>query len=138
MSKITSRLIAVARLLVLSMALASAAATGAAAATGLPIIVYHQIMADGEALGDAGTAISLGRFEAQMRILHELGFATLDTNQVIEFIAGRATPSAKPVVAIHLDDGWKSAQLALPILERYGFRAAFWVIPGTGIGWPHM
>lgn len=41
-------------------------------------------------------------------------------------------------MAIQFDDGWKSAQLALPILDRYRFKATFWIIAGKGIGWPYM
>jgi len=44
----------------------------------------------------------------------------------------------KKVVAIQFDDGWKSGQLALPVLDKYGFKATFWIIAGKGIGWPHM
>ena len=43
-------------------------------------------------------------------------------------------------MAIHFDDGWKSAKAALPILSRYGLKASFWIIVGAGHdpGSPHM
>ena len=114
------------------------AATASLEVPSLTILVYHQIRADANGPADGPTAISLDRFEAQMRYLHESGYTTLSTDEVVEFVAGRAKFQAKKIVAIHFDDGWKSAQLALPVLDRYGFKASFWIIPGTGIGWPHM
>nr|WP_249803720.1 polysaccharide deacetylase family protein [Bradyrhizobium zhengyangense] len=49
-----------------------------------------------------------------------------------------AIPSQQKIVAVQFDDGWKSSQLALPILDRYGFKATFWIIAGKGIGWSQM
>ena len=120
------------------LALLAAMLPGVARAEpGLPILVYHQLRTTEDGPADGPTAISLGRFEAQMRTLHEQGYRTLRNEEVVEFIAGRADFPDK-VVAIHFDDGWKSALNALPVLSRYGFNAAFWIIPGKGIGWPHM
>ena len=99
----------------------------------LPILVYHEIRTG----ADGPTAISLSRFESQMRYLHERGYVALTTDQVIDFIKEGKAPSGK-IVAIHFDDGWKSALAALPILDRFGFNATFWIIAGTGISWPHM
>jgi peptidoglycan/xylan/chitin deacetylase (PgdA/CDA1 family) len=103
----------------------------------LPILVYHQIRVGTDGPIDGPTAISLARFESQMRYLHKQGYVTLTTDQVIDFIKDGEAPSGK-IVAIHFDDGWKSALAALPILDRFGFSAAFWIIAGAGIGWPHM
>jgi peptidoglycan/xylan/chitin deacetylase (PgdA/CDA1 family) len=103
---------------------------------GLPILVYHEIRTQGATPPDGETVISLERFEAQMRYLHEQGYRTLRMDEVMAFLGGR--PFEGKVVAIHFDDGWKSVQQALPILARYGFAASFWIITGTGIGEPHM
>jgi peptidoglycan/xylan/chitin deacetylase (PgdA/CDA1 family) len=103
----------------------------------LPILVYHQIRNTADGPPDSHEAISLERFESQMRYLHDHGYVTLSADEVVEFIRGRRVPHSK-IVAIHFDDGWKSAQLALPVLDRYGFKATYWIIAGKGIGWPHM
>ena len=126
------------RILGLGMLMApfGAPAMAGKAAPWLPIIVYHQIVSAGES-PDSLEVISLQRFEAEMRYLHEKGYVTLSTGEIVDFVRGRKAPHAK-IVAIHFDDGWKSAQLALPVLDRYGFKATFWIIAGTGIGWPHM
>ncbi len=102
----------------------------------LPIVVYHQIRVSGDEPADGPTAISLETFESQMAYLHEQNYRSLNMDEVVRFLSDEWFP--EKVVAIHLDDGWKSALHAVPILNRYGFTASFWVIAGTGIGSPHM
>jgi peptidoglycan/xylan/chitin deacetylase (PgdA/CDA1 family) len=117
--------------------LAAPFAAPAIAAAWLPILVYHQIRGYGDAPRDSDEVISLQRFEAEMRYLHDNGYVTLSTAEIVDFVRGGIAPGAK-IVAIHFDDGWKSAQLALPVLDRYRFKATFWIIADAGIGWPHM
>jgi peptidoglycan/xylan/chitin deacetylase (PgdA/CDA1 family) len=92
------------------------------------------VTADGPPDGEI--ALSLERFEAQMRHLREAGYRALAMDEVMAFLRG--CPFPEKVVAIHFDDGWKSSRHAVPVLERYGMRASFWIIAGTGIGDPHM
>lgn len=103
----------------------------------LPILVYHQIRITDDGPADSETAVSLARFEAQMRYLHDQGYVTLGMDEVIRFMKEGRSPSEK-IVAIHFDDGWASVQYAIPVLERFGFKASFWIIAGSGIGWPHV
>jgi peptidoglycan/xylan/chitin deacetylase (PgdA/CDA1 family) len=107
------------------------------ASPALPIIVYHQIRNGADGPPDSLEVISLDHFESEMRYLHEHGYVTLNAAQVVDYIRG-GKPPGKRIVAIQFDDGWKSAQLALPILNRYRFKATFWIIAGKGIGWPDM
>ncbi len=112
-------------------------ASAFAASPDLPVIVYHQIRNTADGPPDSLEAISLDRFESEMRYLHEHGYVTLSAAQVVDYVRG-GKPAGKRIVAIQFDDGWKSAQLALPILDQYGFKATFWIIAGKGIGWPDM
>jgi peptidoglycan/xylan/chitin deacetylase (PgdA/CDA1 family) len=116
--------------------LAPGAAIAGQGAQSLPILVYHQLRVSGNDPADAPDAISLERFEAQMKYLHSQGYMTLSMDEVIRFLKGEPFPAK--IVAIHFDDGWKSALQAVPILNHYGFKASFWIIAGKGIGWPHM
>lgn len=109
----------------------------AAADPALPIIVYHQIRNSSDGPPDSLEAISSERFKSEMRYLHEQGYVTLSAKEVVAYMRGAAPPQTK-VLAIQFDDGWKSSQLALPVLDMYGFKATFWIIAGKGIGWPHM
>jgi peptidoglycan/xylan/chitin deacetylase (PgdA/CDA1 family) len=63
---------------------------------------------------------------------------TLGMQDVMDYLKGKPFPAK--VVAIHFDDGWKSAQDAVPVLNHYGFKASFWIIAGAGheTGSPHM
>jgi peptidoglycan/xylan/chitin deacetylase (PgdA/CDA1 family) len=107
----------------------------------LPIIVYHRIYDDkleNPKLLDKSTSISLSDFAGQMRYLHEQGYTTLSMPEVMDYLKGKKFPAK--IVAIHFDDGWKSAKQAVPILNSYKFKASFWIIAGAGhdIGSPHM
>jgi peptidoglycan/xylan/chitin deacetylase (PgdA/CDA1 family) len=108
-----------------------------AASPRLPIIVYHQIRNTADGPPDSLETISLDRFKSEMRYLHEHGYVTLNADEVIDFLNG-GNPPSKKIVALQFDDGWKSSQLALPVLDKYAFKATFWIIAGKGIGWPHM
>ena len=108
-----------------------------AASPKLPIIVYHQIRNTPGGPPDSLEAISLDRFKLEMRYLHEQGYVTLSAEEVVDYLRG-GEPPGKNIVAIQFDDGWKSGQLALPVLDKYGFKATFWIIAGKGIGWPDM
>ena len=112
-------------------------ASALAASPGLPIIVYHQIRNTSDGPPDSLEAISLDRFKSEMRYLHEQGYMTLSAEEVVNYLHGGYPPGRK-VVAVQFDDGWKSGQLALPVLDKYGFKATFWIIAGKGIGWPDM
>ncbi|NBO17727.1 MAG: hypothetical protein EBV03_00580 [Proteobacteria bacterium] len=105
---------------------------------GLPILVYHQIRTQRKEPWNAAITTSLANFEAQMRYLHDQGYSTLSTQEVMEYLQGKTFPEKS--VAIHFDDGWKSAQDAVPVLNKYGFKASFWIIAGAGhdTGSPHM
>lgn len=103
----------------------------------LPILVYHQIRSDASGPPDSLEAISIERFEEQMRFLADQKYLTLSAAEVHQFVLGRGSSDPRQV-AIHFDDGWKSALLALPVLERLGLKATFWIIAEKGIGWPHM
>jgi peptidoglycan/xylan/chitin deacetylase (PgdA/CDA1 family) len=123
-------------LICILIALALRTAVPGQSSQSLPILVYHQLRVSGNDPADAPDAISLRRFEAQMRYLHSQGYTTLSMDDVIRFLKGEPFPAK--IVAIHFDDGWKSALQAIPILNQYGFKASFWIIAGKGIGWPHM
>jgi peptidoglycan/xylan/chitin deacetylase (PgdA/CDA1 family) len=45
---------------------------------------------------------------------------TLTAEEVVNYLHG-GDPPGKKIVAIQFDDGWKSGQLALPVLDNYSF-----------------
>jgi peptidoglycan/xylan/chitin deacetylase (PgdA/CDA1 family) len=118
------------------LVLLSAAPVAAKSARSLPILVYHEISLSGEQAGSGPAAVSLQKFEFEMSYLHTHGYKTLSMDEVIAFLQGERFPPK--VIAIHFDDGWKSELSAIPILNRYGFKASFWIIAEKGIGGPYM
>ena len=66
-----------------------------------------------------------------MRFLAEAEFHTLTLAELVGFLEGAPVPERS--IVISFDDGWKTQLRALPILKRYGFKAAFFIFPGGGI-----
>ncbi|MHA2203814.1 MAG: polysaccharide deacetylase family protein [Candidatus Hodarchaeales archaeon] len=97
----------------------------------VPVIVYHEIVTE-ESREGGETVISLEKFSKQMEYLYRNGFGTLNMDELVEFMK-RETEIEKSV-AIHFDDGWKNLKHAIPVLEKYGFKASFWIITEKGIG----
>lgn len=100
----------------------------------VPILMYHQV---GEPTSQyVRLAVSVQRFEEQMRALSEAGVATLGMGDLYDAVTkGRSFPQG--AVAITFDDGLESAYFAVfPVLQRYRLRATLYVpagrVGGTG------
>jgi peptidoglycan/xylan/chitin deacetylase (PgdA/CDA1 family) len=131
------------KLSTLAGALALAQLTGCANAqpvqaqgTQVPVLMYHEIVTDlrkppGE------TVITLERFAEQMKFLSEHGYTPISTDELVRFMRSGGTLPPRPVV-LTFDDGWKNVLNAVPVLDRYGFKASFWIITGKGIGDDYM
>lgn len=90
----------------------------------VPVLMYHHIMPVPNNL----IAISPSTFDEQMRYLRDHGWHPVSMAQFEEFVeTGKRLPD-KPVL-ITFDDG-RSNQLTygVPILKKYGFTAAFFVV----------
>jgi peptidoglycan/xylan/chitin deacetylase (PgdA/CDA1 family) len=109
----------------------------AAAEPTIPILVYHQISTPEHPLAVNRDVIELSRFSEQMEYLHANGYQTISTRQLVDFML-HGSPVPEKTFVLHFDDGWKSVMAALPILERYDFKAAFWIIAGKGIGGDYL
>ncbi len=91
---------------------------------GVPVLMYHKI--GPEAGNDA--VIAEARFAEHMEYLHRHGYRTLSLTELEDYLAGRMELPPKPVV-ITFDDGYRDTyEVALPILKRYGFKSAIFVL----------
>jgi peptidoglycan/xylan/chitin deacetylase (PgdA/CDA1 family) len=100
------------------------------------ILMYHYIRNVDQASDPLGYELSVAPelFEAQMAWLHEQGYRTMRMDAVAGCLANAACPSK--AVALTFDDGYQDAfTTALPVLQRYGFTATFYIISGP-IGQP--
>ena len=114
------------RILLLAVLLATACATAPAPPaprprTGVPVLTWHNLK---ERLTerDGSMTESYAGFEAMLHFLKENGFRSVFPGE-----AGRS--GGRPVI-LTFDDGHRDSALgAAALLERYGFRGIFFVIP---------
>jgi len=119
--------------------LADSADPGAATkptGVGVPVLVYHEILTDGAEPSE--TRVSLERFQEQMAYLADNHWTPLSVGELVGFMRGEKPLPSERSVVLTFDDGWRSVQQAIPILERYGFKASFWIISHRGIGWDNL
>ncbi len=67
-------------------------------------------------------------FEKQIKLLHKLGFKTIGSKVIIEFLNGKDTEKS---ISITFDDAYKDVfENALPVLKHYNFKAIIFVPVG--------
>ncbi len=88
------------------------------------ILYYHRVNDDNDPFFPA---ISTELFEQEMRFLRRQ-YTVVSLSELLERLTGE---TAKPVVAITFDDGYRdNFQNAFPILERYGLPATIFLTTG--------
>ncbi|MHB8984666.1 MAG: polysaccharide deacetylase family protein [Eubacteriales bacterium] len=98
--------------------------------SGIPILMYHKINPDPET-GNLGLRVPPEVFDRQMQYLYSQGYHTVSLGDVREYMTGERILPPKSVV-ITFDDGYRdNYTFALPILEKYNFKATFFVVTGT-------
>ena len=97
-------------------------------AAGVPVLLYHQVSSE---IQPSDTSISLGRFEEEMKYLHDNGYQTLSVMELVDIMDRQVLPPEKAVV-ITFDDGWYSVMHnALSVLSEYNMKATFFIITGS-------
>lgn len=101
--------------------------------TSVPIITYHQFMADNEKMiyaSDDKYTMSISSFEQQLKYLSDNGYKSVSLDDFYSWYIGEKMLTKKDIV-ITIDDGNVSAyKYAIPLLEKYGFQATIFVITG--------
>jgi peptidoglycan/xylan/chitin deacetylase (PgdA/CDA1 family) len=93
----------------------------------LTVVTYHRVVTREDPRFDAGvvdaTAVELDRQLAMMRRY----FTPITLEDLLDALDGRALPRNPALVTF--DDGYRECHdVALPILQRHGFRAAFFLV----------
>lgn len=105
----------------------------------LTILGYHHIVPDTDKEKYYKNNMwvgSLSSFEAQMKLLHDEGYQSMSLDEVYAWKKGEKELPAKAVV-ITIDDGFYSTvKFMAPVLNKYGFTAASFVI-GSAIPKQH-
>ena len=105
----------------------------------IPILMYHRIVPAGLA-GDSlpDLVVSPELFDAQLAALHAAGWHTVTVAQISQALQLHRTFPPR-TFAISIDDGWDDGYLyALPILQRYGFHATYYVVAGRVGTWQNV
>lgn len=102
-----------------------------------PILMYHYIRSVDQASDPLGFSLSVtpDMFGQQMDWLAANGFTGIRMDRLLACMQGAARCPPRPV-ALTFDDGYDNAfSDALPILQRYGFTATFYII-NNDVGQP--
>lgn len=97
------------------------------------VLCYHQVRNWND--NDSKTArpyiVPISKFRTQMKLLYDNGYRTILPNQLVNFyLLGEKLPD-KPFL-LTFDDGTESQYInALPELEKYGFKASFFIMTVT-------
>jgi peptidoglycan/xylan/chitin deacetylase (PgdA/CDA1 family) len=99
----------------------------------IPILLYHDLESldcpsEKSDAATSDTVVDAENFESQIRYFAENGYTTISIREYFEF-RRRKNPILPKQVIITFDDGhYSNYLLALPVLQKYGFRATFFII----------
>jgi len=96
-----------------------------------PILLYHFVGRAALEWDGASTTrynVTADDFDAQLALLHRLGYQTVTVGEIAAALRGESVLPERPI-AITLDDGWiEQYSIALPLLQKYGMRATFYIL----------
>ncbi|WP_284681105.1 polysaccharide deacetylase family protein [Aceticella autotrophica] len=94
----------------------------------IPVLMYHHLLKSSDIKQKNDAIVSVEEFEEQMKLLHDNNYKTVSLKELQLFLKGDLRLPKKSVV-ITFDDGYLSNYTyAYPILKKYGFKAAVFVI----------
>lgn len=95
----------------------------------VPVLMYHYITPKKyNKYPDNNAIIHLEAFEQNLDYLHDHGYYTASLSELEQYVRGQISLPAKSVV-ITFDDGYQNNYIyAYPILKKYGYKAAIFVV----------
>jgi len=97
----------------------------------VPILVYHHIREQqgwGQHTWSWKMTVSPEIFDTQMKWLRDHGYTTVNLDTLIEILEGKRYGPLKPIVITFDDNQLNSYENGVPILEKYGHTAVFYLI----------
>lgn len=93
----------------------------------VPILCYHNIKdVTGKASPDY--TISPAAFKAQIKMLHDNGYHTILPDQLYDYLTKGTPLPPKPVMLTFDDSHLEHYTLAMPELEKYGYKGVFFIM----------
>ncbi|MFZ2959570.1 MAG: polysaccharide deacetylase family protein [Candidatus Ozemobacteraceae bacterium] len=105
----------------------------------IPSLCYHQIVPAAKGLFES----SVEDFRRQLAFLKAAQFEGINSNDLVNILAGKPSPVKKPIL-ITFDDGYVSVFThALPLMREYGFVGVACIYPefigsGGGMSWKQL
>lgn len=105
----------------------------------IPVLCYHQVTPEPKGLFE----LSVNNFREQLSLLKARGYASLNSQNLLDYLSGRHNPVGKPVM-ITFDDGFRSVyDYAFPIMKEFGFIGVLCVYPsfigaGNAMTWEQI
>ncbi|WCK54883.1 polysaccharide deacetylase family protein [Aneurinibacillus sp. Ricciae_BoGa-3] len=99
---------------------------------GVAVLMYHHLLKadENKKFRNNAAVITPEAFAAQMKILHDNGYQTIDLKTLEQYVDRRIKLPRKSVV-LTFDDGYLSDfRYASPVLRRYHFKAAMFLVTG--------
>lgn len=93
----------------------------------IPILCYHRI-ADGRT---DDYSVSEATFESHMKILQDSGYHSVLPDQLYDYLVYNKTLPEKPFMITFDDSRIEHIEKAAPIMEKHGFRGAFFIMTIT-------
>lgn len=106
----------------------------------VPILVYHHVRPQegwGKETWSWKMTVTPATFEKQMQWLSDKGYETITLSEMVAAIRGERTMPAKPVVITFDDNNPTQYDVAVPIMEKFGQRAVFYLVTKY-LDTPHM
>lgn len=97
----------------------------------VPILVYHHVRAQegwAKSTWSWKMTVTPATFEKQMQWLADKGYVTMTLDELTSALRGDAWLPEKPVVITFDDNNLSQYDLALPVLEKHGQKAVFYLI----------
>ncbi len=89
----------------------------------MPVLMYHEIV---KGRPEHEYQVYLSDFQKQMKYLYDSGFQIVTFGDIM-----KANVDSEKSVMITFDDGYKSdLDMALPVLEKYGFKSTHFITTG--------
>ncbi len=96
------------------------------------ILLYHRVLPKEDNLSKISPeekvfSVKEKEFSKQLEYLHSNGWKTLNLNQLLEYLQGKTSFPDKTLIITFDDGNQTDYTIAFPLLEKFGFKATFFL-----------